>query len=134
MTCLADKTNHPVKRPLLLVGTLSACIQPEYWIQLPREHERGRGMPSFPKICAEVWGPPKCPSFLSITRTFNCFRPARVSPITVSVTFLISPHLTSGQRLCPNSADRVQVRFCLVATKQAPIIATTTKLGKFALF
>ena len=86
MTCLADKTNHPVKRlkstAELLVGTLSACIQPEYWIQLPREQERGPGMPAFPKknvlMCRArpsvlhlQQGPPKV--------SFNCFRPAQVS-------------------------------------------------------
>ena len=179
MTCLADKTNHPVKRlkstAELLVGTLSACIQPEYWIQLPREQERGPGMPAFPKkmcwcvgpaqvsfICSKarrkcpstVSGPPKCPS-TDVSSPPKCpsfaasLGPPQVSltvsgppkcPFTVSVTFLITPHLTSpphllwhhfslyplntcchisppelgkvphSRGLCPNWADRVPTR------------------------
>jgi hypothetical protein len=179
VTCLADKTNHPVKRlkstAELLVGTLSACIQPEYWIQLPREQERGPGMPAFPKkmcwcvgpaqvsfICSKarrkcpstVSSPPKCPS-TDVSSPPKCpsfaasLGPPQVSltvsgppkcPFTVSVTFLITPHLTSpphllwhnfslyplntcchisppelgkvphSRGLCPNWADRVPTR------------------------
>ena len=85
MTCLADKTNHPVKRLKStaepLVGTLSACIQPEYWIQLPREQDvdlECRRSPKYVLMCRArpsvlhlQQGPPKV--------SFNCFRPAQVS-------------------------------------------------------
>ena len=85
MTCLADKTNHPVKRlkstAELLVGTLSACIQPEYWIQLPREQDvdlECRRSPKYVLMCRArpsvlhlQQGPPKV--------SFNCFQPAQVS-------------------------------------------------------